>query len=41
MRSRSSKDDRFDAYVLADVVRTDRRRLRPLLLDAPASTALR
>jgi len=24
-----NKDDRFDAYVLADVVRTDHRRLRP------------
>jgi transposase len=36
-----STDDRFDAYVLADVVRTDRRRLRPLLVDTPATTALR
>ena len=25
-----NKDDRFDAYVLADVLRTDRARLRPL-----------
>ena len=32
--SAGNKDDRFDAYVLADVVRTDRRRLRPLLVDA-------
>jgi transposase len=39
--SAGNKDDRFDAYVLADVVRTDRRRLRPLLADAPATTALR
>jgi transposase len=39
--SAGNKDDRFDAYVLADVVRTDRRRLRPLLLDTPATTALR
>ena len=27
--SAGNKDDRFDAYVLADVVRTDRARLRP------------
>jgi transposase len=39
--SAGNKDDRFDAYVLADVVRTDRRRLRPLLVDAPATTSLR
>jgi transposase len=39
--SAGNKDDRFDAYVLADVVRTDRRRLRPLLVDQPATTALR
>ncbi|MGQ0482097.1 MAG: IS110 family transposase [Pseudonocardia sp.] len=39
--SAGNKDDRFDAYVLADVVRTDRRRLRPLLVDEPATTALR
>lgn len=39
--SAGNNDDRFDAYVLADVVRTDRRRLRPLLVDAPATTALR
>jgi transposase len=39
--SAGNKDDRFDAYVLADVVRTDRRRLRPLLVDAPATTTLR
>ena len=29
-----NKDDRFDAYVLGDVVRTDRRRLRPLVRDS-------
>jgi transposase len=39
--SAGNKDDRFDAYVLADTVRTDRRRLRPLLVDTPATTALR
>lgn len=39
--SAGNKDDRFDAYVLADVVRTDRRRLRPLLLDTAATTARR
>ncbi len=39
--SAGNKDDRFDAYVLADVVRTDRHGLRPLLVDAPATTALR
>lgn len=39
--SAGNKDDRFDAYVLADVVRTDRRRLRPLLVDQPDTLALR
>jgi transposase len=39
--SAGNKDDRFDAYVLADTVRTDRRRLRPLERDTDASTALR
>jgi transposase len=39
--SAGNKDDRFDAYVLADVTRTDRRRLRPLLIDTEATTALR
>ncbi|MFI6032563.1 IS110 family RNA-guided transposase [Amycolatopsis magusensis] len=39
--SAGNKDDRFDAYVLADVVRTDHRRLRPLLVDTDATTALR
>jgi transposase len=39
--SAGNKDDRFDAYVLGDTVRTDRRRLAPLLRDAPATTVLR
>ena len=39
--SAGNKDDRFDAYVLADVVRTDRRRLRPLVVDTEATTVLR
>src|SRR3954449_12805015 len=39
--SAGNKDDRFDAYVLADVVRTDARRLRPMIYDSPATTALR
>jgi transposase len=39
--SAGNKDDRFDAYVLADTVRTDRRRLRPLLVDTSATTTLR
>ena len=39
--SAGNKDDRFDAYVLADTVRTDRRRLTPLVLDSQATTALR
>jgi transposase len=39
--SAGNKDDRFDAYVLADVVRTDHHRLRPLLVDTPATTTLR
>src|SRR3954449_4368383 len=39
--SAGNKDDRFDAYVLADVVRTDRRRLRPLVRDSAATPALR
>jgi transposase len=39
--SAGNKDDRFDAYVLGDTVRTDRRRLTPLLLDSQATTALR
>lgn len=39
--SAGNKDDRFDAYVLADTVRTDRRRLTPLLLDGEATISLR
>lgn len=39
--SAGNKDDRYDAYVLADVVRTDRHRLRPLVRDSAATTALR
>lgn len=36
-----NKDDRFDAYVLADVVRTDRARLRALEPSTPATLAMR
>jgi transposase len=36
-----AKDDRFDAFVLADVPRTDRARLRPLVPDSAAAPALR
>ena len=39
--SAGNKDDRFDAFVLADTLRTDRARLRPLVPDSPATTALR
>ena len=39
--SAGNKDDRYDAYILADVVRTDRRRLRPLVRDSAGTTALR
>jgi transposase len=39
--SAGNKDDRFDAYVLADVLRTDRARLRPLIADSPATVTLR
>jgi transposase len=39
--SAGNKDDRFDAYVLADVVRTDARRLRPMERDTEQTTALR
>jgi transposase len=35
------KDDRLDAYVLADALRTDGHRLVPLRPDAPATAALR
>jgi len=39
--SAGNTDDRFDAYVLADTLRTDRARLRPLQPDSPATTTLR
>jgi len=39
--SAGNKDDRFDAYVLADTLRTDRARLRPLVPDSPATVTLR
>ena len=39
--SAGNKDDRFDAYVLADVVRTDARRLRPMERDSDQTAALR
>jgi transposase len=36
-----NKDDRFDAYLLADVLRTDRRRLQPLTVDGADTLGLR
>lgn len=39
--SAGNKDDRFDAFVLADTLRTDRPRLRPLTADTPDTVALR
>jgi transposase len=39
--SAGAKDDRFDAFVLADTLRTDRARLRPLVPDGSATIALR
>ena len=39
--SAGNKDDRFDAFVLADTLRTDRARLRPLVPDSPATATLR
>jgi transposase len=39
--SAGNKDDRFDAFVLADTLRTDRARLRPLAPDSEATVALR
>ncbi len=39
--SAGNKDDRFDAFVLADTLRTDRHRLRRLEPDTPATVALR
>jgi len=39
--SAGNKDDRFDAYVLADVLRTDRARMRPLTRDSEQTISLR
>jgi transposase len=39
--SAGHKDDRFDAFVLADTLRTDRARLVPLVRDSEATIALR
>jgi transposase len=39
--SAGNKDDRFDAFVLADTLRTDRARLRPLTPDSDATSTLR
>jgi transposase len=39
--SAGNKDDRFDAFVLADALRTDRARLHPVTPDAPATVSLR
>ncbi len=39
--SAGNKDDHFDAYVLADTLRTDRHRLTPLTPDTPATVSLR
>jgi transposase len=39
--SAGNKDDRFDAFVLADTLRTDRARLRALVPDTPPTVALR
>ena len=39
--SAGNKDDRFDAFVLADTLRADRARLRPLQPDSPATLTLR
>ncbi|MGH3630873.1 MAG: IS110 family transposase [Sciscionella sp.] len=39
--SAGNKDDRFDAFVLADTLRTDRARLRPLVPDSNATVTLR
>jgi transposase len=36
-----NKDDRADAYLLADVLRTDGQRLRPLAPDSPETVTLR
>ena len=39
--SAGNKDDRFDAFVLAGTLRTDRARLRPLIPDSPQTATLR
>lgn len=39
--SAGNKDDRYDAYVLADTLRTDRTQLRPLTHDSEATKTLR
>lgn len=39
--SAGNKDDHFDAFVLADTLRTDRARLHPLIPDSQATTTLR
>lgn len=39
--SAGNKDDRFDAFVLADTLGTDRARLHPLLPDTAATVTLR
>ncbi len=39
--SAGNKDDRFDAFVLADTLRTDRARLRALTPDDPVTVTLR
>jgi transposase len=39
--SAGNKDDRFDAYVLADAARTDRHRLTALTPDSPQTVTLR
>lgn len=39
--SAGNKDDRFDAFVLADTLRTDRARLHPLTPDSPTTVTLR
>jgi transposase len=39
--SAGNKDDRYDPYVLANVARTDRRRLTPLIKSIPVTIALR
>jgi transposase len=36
--SAGNKEDRFDAYVLADTVRTDRHRLTALTQDSPPTS---